>query len=62
MELGKEMQNESKKSLFNLNQELSKLTKVSLNVKMVDLGPFYSNVVYNLNTQIVYEYRYFNKI
>jgi hypothetical protein len=62
MELGKEMQNESKKSLFNLNQELSKLTKVSLNVKMFDLGPFYSNVVYNLNTQIVYEYRYFNKI
>jgi hypothetical protein len=62
MELGKEMQNKSKERLFNLNQELSELAKVSLKVKMFDFSPFYSNVVYNLNTQIVYEYRYFNKI
>lgn len=62
MELGKEMQNKSKERLFNLNQELSELAKVSLKVKMFDLSPFYSNVVYNLNTQIVYEYRYFDKI
>jgi hypothetical protein len=62
MELGKEMQNKSKESLFNLNQELSESAKVSLKVKMFDLSPFYSNIVYNLNTQIVYEYRYFDKI